>query len=150
MCVESDREDDYLDLFLSFLSGLVSVFLTLSGFRALSGTQRTLRSCRKTSQCFYLLLLSVSTFHSWHGWQSIVHCGLLSQCCGSNSMSVCFFQCGLYSEYDKGDWQLFPGVLHLHEHQSVWCGGHRPAQSLARHIQLHQHCKVLHPFSPNL
>lgn len=73
------------------------------------------------------------------------------------ALSLCLhvFQCGLYSECDEGDWQLFPRVLHLYEHQSVRCGSHRPAPSLDRHIQLHQHCKVVlklqkHQKTPNL
>lgn len=44
------------------------------------------------------------------------------------------FQCGLHSERNKGDWQLFPRFLHVYECQSVWRGNYWPTAALDRHI----------------
>ncbi len=81
ICVDSDREDDSVGPFLFVLCNLNSTSLSLSGFRALSGMQQTLRSCRKTSQCFhlqhflqlyvFLCLLSIFIFHCLMTWMTL-------------------------------------------------------------------------------
>lgn len=84
------------------------------------------------AQCVVLLLKSSSDTQFCHSW--VIPLPLVSY------PLAC--QCGLHPECDEGDWQLLPGVLHLHEHQTLWCGSFRPAASLDRHLQLYWSRKV--------
>lgn len=133
MCVDSDREDNSVEPFpLCPLQPWLNLF-PLIWFQGSEWNAANFEELQKNKLVFSTTHLFIIV--SYCGRHSILFL------CFTDS-TIRFFQCGLHSEYDKGDWQLFPRLFHLHEYQSAGRGNHRPALALDRHIQLHQHCKV--------